>query len=87
MQIDEDVIQVTEDKIPEIQKRIIDTPDKTAALEQPHDKLMIDFDHTIADNTPDHEISNPLPGVKEAFDKLKADGWHIVIYSGTRKHA
>lgn len=83
LEVTEDVIEVTEDKVPEI-KEIVTTPEEKIAALAPeyHDKLMIDFDKTIAENEKDRSIGEPLPGVKEAFDKLKSEGWHIVIYSG-----
>jgi protein-tyrosine phosphatase len=82
LEVTEETIEVTEDVIPEI-KEIVTEPVKKAGLEDNHhNKLMIDFDKTIAENTPDREISDPMPGVKEAFDKLKSEGWNIIIYSG-----
>lgn len=50
------------------------------AQEEVSQRLYIDFDRTIASEK-GHEIGEPLPGVKEAFDKFKTDGWEIHIYS------
>lgn len=45
--------------------------------------LGIDFDDTIAHNTgyPEFAPTNPIIGTKEAIEKLRNDGWKIVIHT------
>ena len=37
--------------------------------------IAVDFDHTLVD------VAEPLPGAKEAMQKLHEAGFHIMIYS------
>lgn len=80
LEVSETEIAVTEDKIPEI-KEIVQTTKEAQATDDHATKLFIDFDNTIAANDKEHNIGDLLPGAKEALDKLKAEGWEIIIYS------
>ena len=74
--------EVTEKDIPKL-KEIMTTAAKAQRLD-PYGRLCIDFDHTVTghEKFEDGRVGKPQPGVKEAFDKLKAEGWEIIIYSG-----
>ena len=44
-------------------------------------RICIDFDQTIAIDKENGTIEKPEPNAKAAIDKLKADGWYIIIFS------
>lgn len=89
LEVAEDTIEVSEEDVPEIKDVILNPEPKVAAKTEeeifsPENarKLYIDFDNTIVENDKENNLGKLLPGAKEALDKLKADGWEIVIYSG-----
>ena len=44
-------------------------------------RICIDFDQTIAEDNENGTIGAPEPNAKAALEKLKADGWYIIIFS------
>lgn len=41
--------------------------------------LCVDLDFTLCTHTGDYAAAVPIPGAREALEKLRADGWIIVI--------
>ncbi len=86
----EDDNKITIDELPEV-KMILDQANTKPEVRMifgedswpGKDRLIIDFDNTIADNSkvdfPD--IGEPFDGVKEALEELKEKGWILNIFS------